>query len=196
MNIAGQDSGDPPQVIRGKRVLIQNNLFDDVNGPAYGGGDGRLFQILGAADAITIDHNTGFQSNQIVIVDGGPTTNFVFQNNLNPHNLYGVYGNNVGSGLPAFNTYFPGYVFSYNVIENIAQGGLSPSAYPPSNFFPATWTDVGFANQAAGDYRLCQGAGNPVPSCPGASQYANSGSNAKDIGADIAGLNAAIAGVI
>jgi hypothetical protein len=196
VNIAGHDSFDPQQLLRGKRVLIQNNLFDDVNGPTYGGGDGRLFEVLGTTDAITIDHNTGFQTNQIVFADGGPSTNFTFQNNLTPHNTYGVFGSGAGSGVPALNTYFPSYVLSYNVIENVAQGGLSPSDYPPSNFFPGTWAAVMFANQAAGDYRLCQGASNPVGSCPGASPYANSGSDGKDIGADIAGLNAAIAGVI
>ncbi len=196
MNIAGQDAGDPPQLIRGKRVLIQNSLFDDVNGPAYGGGDGRLFQILGAADAITIDHNTGFQSGPFVMVDGTPTTNFVYQNNLTPHNLYGAIGSGFGPGIPSLNAFFPGYVFSYNVIENILPSGVPVSAYPPNNFFPVTWTGVRFANQAEGDYRLCQRAGNPVASCPGASRYANSGSDAKDIGVDIAGLNTAIAGVI
>jgi hypothetical protein len=196
VNISGLDSFDPQQLVRGKRVLIQNNLFDDVNGTTYGGGDGRLFQVLSAADAITIDHNTGFQSNQIVFADGPPSTNFSFQNNLTPHNLYGVFGSGAGTGIPALNTYFPGYVLSYNVIENILPSGVSPSAYPPNNFFPGTWTDVRFANQAAGDYRLCQGAGNPVASCPGASPYASSGSDGKDIGADIAGLDTAIVGVI
>src|SRR3981081_492285 len=90
VNISGTDSGDPQKVVRGRRILIQNNLFSDINGKAWGDGDGRLFQVLSGEDAVTIDHNTGFQSNLIIFVDGIPSTNFVYQNNITPHNLYGV----------------------------------------------------------------------------------------------------------
>ena len=100
VNISGLDSGDPQKLVRGKRILIQNNLFDDVNGKAWGGGGGSLFQVISGADAVTIDHNTGFQSNRIIIADGIPSTNFVYQNNITPHNMYGVMGSGHASGIP------------------------------------------------------------------------------------------------
>ncbi len=129
VNISGLDSADPQKLIRGRRILIQNNLFNDVNGKAWGGaGGGRLFQVQSGADAVTIDHNTGFQSNQIILADGIPSTNFVYQNNITMHNTYGVMGSGYASGNPSLNHYFPGFVFQKNVIENIASSGCRSRA--------------------------------------------------------------------
>jgi hypothetical protein len=185
VNISGLDSGDPQKLVRGRRILIQNNLFDDINGKAWGGGDGRLFQILAGAGAVTIDHNTGFQSNQLIFADGIPSINFVYQNNITPHNSYGVMGSGYASGDPSLNHYFPGFVFSKNVIESIASSGVPQSSYPASTFFPSDWAAVQFVAFANGNYAL-------APSSP----YKNAGTDGKDIGADIAGLNAATASAI
>ena len=61
---------------------------------------------------------------------------------------------------------------------------------------------VGFANYNSGnggDYRLCRGSGIPGAGCAGVSPYAAGQPKAcqanTDCGADIAGLNAAVAGV-
>jgi hypothetical protein len=185
VNISGLDSGDPQKLVRGKRILIQNDLFDDVNGKAWGGGDGRLFQVISGADAVTIDHNTGFQSNQIIIADGIPSTNFAYQNNIAPHNMYGVMGSGYASGIPSLDHFFPGFVFQSNVIENIAPSGVSQSKYPASTLFSPDWGAVNFVNFASGNYAL-------APSSP----YKNAGTDGKDIGADITGLNAATTSAI
>ena len=185
VNISGLDSGDPQKLVRGRRILIQNNLFDDINGKAWGGGDGRLFQMLAGAGAVTIDHNTGFQSNQLIFTDGIPSINFVYQNNITPYNLYGVMGSGYASGNPSLNHYFPGFVFSKNVIESIASSGVPQSSYPAGTFFPSDWAAVQFVAFANGNYAL-------APSSP----YKNAGTDGKDIGADIAGLNAATASAI
>jgi hypothetical protein len=184
VNISGQDSGDPQGLVRGRRVLIQNNLFEDINGASWGG-DGRLFQLLAGADAVTIDHNTGFQSNQIIFADGEANTNFIYQNNITPHNMYGVMGSGYASGNSTLAHFFPGFAFQKNVIEDIAESGLTQSSYPADNFFPADWTALQFVNYASGNYAL---------SPP--SQYKNAGTDGKDIGADIAGLNAATSVVV
>ena len=55
--------------------------------------------------------------------------------------------------------------------------------YPDGNFFPLNNAAVGFVNFAAGDYRLAAG-----------SAYRNAASDGKDLGADIAALNAALSG--
>jgi hypothetical protein len=185
VNISGLDSGDPKKLVRGKRILIQNNLFDDVNGKAWGGGGGVLFQVVSGAEAVTIDHNTGFQSSQIIIADGIPSTNFVYQNNITPHNMYGVMGSGYASGVSSLDHFFPGFVFEKNLIEGIAPSGVSPSKYPASTLFSPDWAAVQFVNFAKGNYAL-------APSSP----YKNAGTDGKDIGADIAGLNAATASAV
>jgi hypothetical protein len=182
VNISGLDDGDPQKLVRGRRVLIQNNLFDDVNGKGRGSG-GDLFQLLSGADAVTIDHNTGFQSNRILLEDGIPCTSLVFQNNITPHNTYGVKGSGQASGSPTLDNSFPGFVFRKNVIEGIAGSGLSQSNYPAGNFFPSDWLAVRFVNYANGNYAL-------APSSP----YKNAGTDGKDIGADIGGINRNTAG--
>ena len=185
VNISGQDSGDPQKLVRGRRILIQNSLFEDVNGKSWGGGDGRLFQLMSGADAVTIDHNTGFQDNPMVFADGIPNTNFVYQNNITPHNMYGVIGTGYASGIPTLDRFFPGFVFQRNVIVNIAPSGVPQSSYPASNFFPSDWAGVQFVDSVNGNYALS-------PS----SQYKNAGTDGKAIGADIAGLNAATSSVV
>jgi hypothetical protein len=185
VNISGLDSEDPQKLVRSRRILIQDNLFEDVNGKTWGGGDGRLFQVISGADAVTIDHNTGFQSNQIVFGDGLPNTNFVFQNNIAPHNLYGVMGSGYASGIPSLDHFFPRYVFQSNVIEDIAPSAVSQSKYPAGTLFSPNWGAVNFVNFGSGGYAL-------APS----SRYKNAGTDGKDIGADIAGLNAATASAI
>jgi hypothetical protein len=182
IKISGIDDGDPQKLVRGRRILIQNNLFDDINGKTWGGGDGKLFQILNGTDAVTIDHNTGFQNNQIITVDGIPSTHFIYQNNITPHNTYGIKGSGSASGIPSLNHYFPGWIFQKNVIENIAPSKTPQSSYPPGTFFPSDWAAVKFMDFANGNYAL-------APSSP----YKNAGTDGKNIGADIAELNAAAA---
>jgi len=83
------------------------------------------------------------------------------------------------------NYYFPGFVFQKNVIENTASSGVSQSSYPPGDFFTQDWAAVKFVNIANGNYALAPG-----------SPYKNAGTDSKDIGADVAGLNAATSSVI
>jgi Putative Ig domain len=185
INISGTDDGDPEKLVRGRRVLIHNNLFTDINGKTWGGGSGRLFQVLSGADAVTIDHNTGFQSGSIISADGIPSTNFVFQNNIAPHNVYGVMGSGYAPGMATLEHYFPGYIFQANVIEDIASSVVAPSNYPATTLFPANWGDVEFVDFANGNYSL-------APSSP----YKNAATDGKDIGADIDEINGVTSTVI
>ena len=139
VNISGLDSGDPQKLVRGRRILIQNNLFDDVNGKAWGGGGGVLFQVASGADAVTIDHNTGFQSSQIILADGIPNTNFVYQNNIAPHNMYGVMGSGYASGISSLEHFFPGFVFEKNLIEGIAPKRGVTVEVPGETLFSPDW---------------------------------------------------------
>jgi hypothetical protein len=178
VNILGTDDIHPSQ--QTKRVLIANNLFADVSGVNWGG-SGRLFQILDGVANLTIDHNTAFQTGEVIAAAGPADTAFTYRNNLSPNNQYGVAGDNYyGNPLGALSTYFPGAVF----LKNILQGG-DPSKYPPNNFFPATMNDVGFVNFSGGDYHLAA-----------SSAYKNAGTDGRDVGADIDSVNSATAGAI
>src|SRR5262245_61039466 len=56
-NISGPD--DEAGVSQpSRRILIRNNLIEDIDGKAWGG-DGKLFQVVGGAGYVTIDHNEG-----------------------------------------------------------------------------------------------------------------------------------------
>jgi hypothetical protein len=162
-----------------RRILIRNNLFDDIGGPRWGGG-GRLFEVLAQAADVVIDHNTAFQAGNIVTTEGGPHTGFVYTNNIAPNNQYGIIGTDTAPGLRTLSAYFPDVVLRRNVI---AAG--APSSYPEDNFFPASLAAVGFVDVAGGNYRL-------APTSP----YRGAATDGRDVGADFEELQAAVQGVV
>ena len=126
---------------------------------------------------MTIENNTGFQSGAILNAAGKiPGANLVFRNNITPHNTYGVKGDAAGVGLTTLDKFFPGYLFTSNVIIS----NPLPQNYPHGNHHAADRDAVGFANAAAGDYRLAPG-----------SAYAKKGTDGADIGVDWTRLRAA-----
>jgi hypothetical protein len=171
INVLGTDER-PSGTMR--RVLVQGNLFEDVSAARWGG-HGRLFQILdyrvGTSDLV-IEGNTGFQDGAVLYAEGVPHKGFVYRNNLSPRGAYGVLGQNQGEGLATLRTYFPGAVF----VRNVLVGG-APALYPPGNFFPASLARVGFADAAAGNYRL-----GP------ASPYRKAATDGRAVGADVGAL--------
>jgi hypothetical protein len=70
------------------------------------------------------------------------------------------------------------------VTANVLAGG-SPAAYPSGNHFPATLNNVGFLDMFSGNYILSL-----------TSPYLLKGTDRKNLGADIAAVNAATAGVV
>ncbi len=176
MNISGTDSDNPSQ--RTTRVLVRNNLFDDVNGKTWGA-DGHLFQVLGGVNSLAFRHNTGIQTGVIMMADGSPANQgFEFADNIAPHGTYGFFGSNDGEGSGAIAHYFPGAVFTSNVIVS----GYSYSGYS-GNFFPSSMNAVGFTDPPNGDYSLAPG-----------SSYKGKGTDGKDIGVDWNALINATAG--
>lgn len=167
VQILGTDYNAPSQT--SKRILIKNNLWLDIGNPQWGAG-GRLFQITGGPSDVTIEHNTAFQSGPIILAAGTtPSTNFVFRDNIAPHNAYGVFGDGSGIGLTALNKYFPAAQF----VRNVLISNPYPKNYPGDNFNAAGIATVGFTDIAAGNYRL-------MPTSP----YAKKAPNKADIGID------------
>jgi hypothetical protein len=183
MNLMGIDDSCPSAGPALHRVLIQNNLFDDVSNTRWNG-EGKLFQILRNTTDVVIDHNTGFQSGGIIVGDGEPSTGFVYRNNITPHQAYGVLGTGTGVGNGTLAYYFPSVVFAKNAIAGPwpTAGGATVSMFSnyPANFFPASLQDVGFVDLAGRNYSLAS-----------SSPYKNAASDGKDIGVDFGALNAA-----
>jgi hypothetical protein len=90
INILGRDYYHASQTTT--RIAIVNNLFENVDGAAWGGSNGRLVQFISGADAITFDHNTAFQTGPIVFADGDASTRVAITNNIVPHSEYGIIG--------------------------------------------------------------------------------------------------------
>lgn len=169
INLMGTDDIHSSQ--QTKRILIRDNVFDDVS-QANWGGIGNFMQMLHGAADVTVDHNTAFETYAILVASGKPNERFTFTNNIVPNALYGVSGDNFYGDTPnALSTYFPGALFRNNVI----QAGHE-RAYPAGNFFPATMGEIGFEDYAEADYRL-------KPSSP----YKNAGIDGRDIGANLNG---------
>lgn len=174
INVLGRDDSAPSGPAA--RIAIRNNLFEDVGTERWGGG-GKLFQILAGAVDVVIEHNTAFQTGNIVTAEGTPNPGFVYRDNIAPHNANGIVGTGVASGLATRSAFFPDGVFRRNVFA-----GGKADRYPTDNFFPATLEDVGFVDRAHGDYGLAQ-----------ASPYRHAASDGRDVGADVAALKEAYA---
>ena len=168
-----------------QRLLIQNNLFLDIGAHPMIYDAGRLFQMSDGGADYVIDHNTAFNIEDPIYAQdhnasNWPATGFVFTNNIVASNA-GVCGDRTGSNtMSTLNTYFSGYVFDRNAMT----GGNSAN-YPATNYFPASFTQVGFVNLAGGDYHLAA-----------SSPYKNAGTDGKDLGADIDAVLAATVGAI
>src|SRR6266446_1162371 len=182
LNILAADDPNPSQTM--KRVLVRDNLFDDINGTTWGG-QGRLFQILGYAGGSTdlaIEHNTAFQQEDLSYSEGVPHIGFIYRNNLTPRGAagFGFIGQGAAEGISTLNIYFPLAVFQRNVIA-----GGNAGIYPADNLFPASLAAVGFVDFAGHNYRLAA-----------SSPYKNAATDGTDIGANIDALEASTASVI
>lgn len=189
-NISGRDGNY--SITHTNRILIKNNLIEDINGEIWGG-SGRTLQVLNGVHHLTVDHNTFINplGGTFVNADGPnyPNENFIYLNNITSNGDYGLHGSGKGIGNPALNFYFPGAEFHHNVLaDGQASNGGTVSNYPGSNYFPGPIQNIGFHDfnfGIGGDYQLLQG-----------SSFSGAGSDGLDIGADIEGLKAATAGVL
>lgn len=168
VNLLGRDNNHPSEQL--KRVEISNNLFDDVGGSQWGG-SGRFLQITETVD-VKVDHNTVFQTGNIITAYGVPNQGFTFTNNIAPHNEFGIIGDGSSVGKLTLEHYFPAHSLKKNVIV----GGRS-DRYPKKNFHPASLDEVGFIDPAAGNYRLAEN-----------SPYKQAGTKQRDVGADFGRL--------
>ncbi len=176
LNMLGTDDVHPSGVMR--RIRVQDNLFTEIDGGAWGGGG--IFLLIGAGPSdVVIQHNTVWQTGNVLEAYGGtkdrplPIQGFAFKDNLIFNNEYGVHGEDRSPGLDTLNTFFPGGVFTSNAI-----GGADCRLYPAGN---QCLDRGGFTSQFTapdrGDYRL-------TPS----SRFRGAASDGGDLGANVARL--------
>ena len=127
INVLGTDDIHPSGKTR--RLLIRNNLFEDVGG--RWGGKGRFLQLVDGTTDVVVESNTVSQTGEIVAVSGRPHRGFVFRDNVAPQNEYGIAGDDhFGDPLGTLAVYAPGASVTGNVIE-----GGDPKKYPKGNSF-------------------------------------------------------------
>jgi hypothetical protein len=180
VNALGSDYLHPSQPTQ--RILIQNNLFDDISNNTWNG-TGTFLQAVDGGSDIVVDHNTVLQSGNIITATYSsalvPASSFVFTNNIVSNNQYGVFGDyGVGIGTTAISAYFPGSSFARNAIV-----GGGASSFPDNNYFPASLAAVGFVDLANHNYALAPGT-----------PYVRAGTDGKDVGVDFTAMAAATAG--
>jgi hypothetical protein len=150
MKIAGHDDSGPSRQTR--RVVIRENLFEDIDGEAWGG-NGRLFTVLLGTDGVVIEHNTAFPTGGVITAEGPPHTGFVFRHNVTANGQWGIKGSGLGSGEPTLRALFPGARVEGNVII-----GREAARYPAGNVVVRRVEDVGFADPDRRDWRLRPGS--------------------------------------
>jgi hypothetical protein len=149
IQMLGYDYSNPSQ--QTQTVLIQNNVFWDIDNQNWGG-NGYFMTIVGGPRDVTVDHNTiiSDHGSGVIQVDGPPILQFKFTNNLAKHNSYGIIGTSHAVGSDTISAFFP----ASEIRSNVLAGG-SAGAYPPGNSFPAPdQFQAQFVSYAGGDYHL------------------------------------------
>ncbi|MCB1023513.1 MAG: hypothetical protein KDB79_03930 [Acidobacteria bacterium] len=149
----------------GKKLVIRNNIFDDITGSKWGGSG--HFLIATEWDGLTIENNTVIQSGNITNAYGKPVNGLIFRNNVVFHNEYGFFGDNSSVGTGSINRYFPGAIIEYNVII-----GADNNSYGRKNYYPSSIRQVGFTDLK--DLQLSKN-----------SAFRNRGFGGKGVGADL-----------
>jgi hypothetical protein len=195
------DGGAPAK--EGARFSIHDIVLDDISKTYIG--PGRLFLVGNSwpsnpLHSVNISHVTGFPDPEAgFLALHNLTSNpemhgFVFINNLVTTGKYPVWNAQNGSASCAFRNVpaislkncFTSLRFENNALI-AAPSEYPPSSWPDGNLFVPDIQDIGFVRSAssmAGPYRLQ--ANSP---------YKNRGTDGKDLGADIVGLNEALKGV-
>jgi hypothetical protein len=166
-----------------RRVSLRNNLLTNIGDPSLGL-NGRMFQIVGQINDLTIENNTGFAP-QIYITFGAQPramARFSFRNNIGGDAVYPMHSG-PAMGARALSLYTaPGSRFERNVIV-VRQ---PPRELPPNNDYIMSRGEIGFNDGALGltAWRLAR-----------ESRFFGAGTGASTPGADIDGLAKRLEGV-
>lgn len=146
VQIAGVTPTEPS-----RRILLSNNLFVDVGRDPVTGVAGRISQLLGDIEDMTVIRNTfvGSIATDVLVLAGLPQKRLTIRNNVFFPTLYGLFGQAKGEGTAALAEFAPKAIVEGNVFT-----GRAERLYPSENAFPATLSLSDFVNVAGGDYTL------------------------------------------
>ncbi|HEV7993569.1 MAG TPA: hypothetical protein VGP25_17205 [Gemmatimonadaceae bacterium] len=179
-NFSGKGSSSNPNVAAA-RFTVVDNVVDGLNEGPYSG-DGVALQVLSDMEDLYFAHNTVINVNgrqSSVVFDGAPSPRLTLHSNIFAQAQYGLKGagtNNLNT-LPKF---APGALFAANAFV-----GAKCSDYAAGTFCPSSFATVGFQSYVGRDYRLLS-----------SSSLYGKGYVSGDVGADVAAVNAATAGVV
>jgi len=171
---------NPGVSVPANHIAILNNLLERVGSDGdYAGEAGRIFELAGIQGGLTIQHNTALTTHNYSFVLSGARK---IQQLVVSDNIFGA-GDNVidnadgkGFGTAALNASAEsGWVFRRNVVV-----GVPPASNPTDNFYPAASANLGL---------------NAAFILPSGSLYLNAATDGSAVGANIATINAATAGV-
>ncbi|MGA2298025.1 MAG: Ig-like domain-containing protein [FCB group bacterium] len=198
ITLSGRDDNSTGN--RSKRILIFNNLFDDISGPTYGdmntaGPNDGTFIKIGEPQDVTIDHNTIFQTGPItwayMLMNGFVFTNNISNSKVSAGGYQGIYGPSYQQGNATIGHYFSDVTdANQHINKNVLIKG-DESKYTnyntiSNNYFPADVNNVGFVNFGSGisdyhNYALLK-----------TSQYYKNATDGKDIGIDFSKLDSSL----
>jgi hypothetical protein len=190
--------------VDGQRYSIHDIVVDDIDGSYYRGA-GEFAEIIVNPGApllqnVAINHITAFPPKTLFVIGdqvaySTKMKNFVFSNSIVTAGTYPVWSSGNGGTancayfdkpLTTFNACFSPYSFVKNVVIG-APSTYPSSMWPAGNYFPTAAGEVRFVSYndgKGGDYALM-----------GTSTFTNAGTDGKPLGADIAQLESATAGV-
>ncbi len=192
---------DQTQSNRSSRIMISNNLFDDINGPSFGdqnifGPNDGTFLKIGVPRDVIVTHNSIFQSGPVTWAYG-VTDSFVYTHNLS-HSFIstggyqGIYGPGQSQGNNTIQEYFPDITdanqhFHQNVLIGGNEARYSNFNSTSENYFPPDALAVGFEDYAGAslDYH-----GYALSL---SSPYYKAGDDGEDIGVNLTELDSAFA---
>ena len=191
----------------GERYSIHDLLVDDIDGETYKGFG--AFALILSVDPplkdVKIDHVTAFPPRVLFSiinnVERAKISNVTITNNLFTASARQIGSAGGGPKNCAFHpeaqgpagvlkSCFANATFTHNLIVG-GDGG-----WPPGNIVVRNAGAVGirdFHDGRGGDYRLCKGK-DDSPSCKAASPYLHSGTNGRELGADIEAIERVTAG--
>jgi hypothetical protein len=184
---------------RSARILIDNNLFEDINGPAYGdqnvaGPNDGTFLKIGEPRDVAIVHNTILQSGPVTwayaVTDSFVYTHNISHSYISAGGYQGIYGPGQSQGNSTITKYFPDITdANRHMHKNVMIGGNS-SRYSnfstiSENYFPADTHAVGFVAYTQGPEDYHGYALTP------ASPYYQAGDDGLDLGVDFISIDQA-----
>ncbi|MDQ3665634.1 MAG: right-handed parallel beta-helix repeat-containing protein [Acidobacteriota bacterium] len=182
VSILGSDDIYPS--VQSENIRISNNVFEDINTTWTNGGTTSVFAQVKSVRNLTIDHNTVIGDATPVYVVPSQNPGFVFTNNIVKHQNGGIIGEGIGPPDSYTKSLSPFTIKANALVGALEQYWDAGTKYPAGNFFPRRYEDVGFVDYGGGNYRLA--ANSP---------FKGKGVGGKDIGADVAALEAASSGV-